>query len=563
MYSGLWHASLRQGEGQETLPDGTHYRGQFHADRRHGYGSLLSPVTGITYEGLWRAGVPLECTHGWTLVYPNGDKYAGYAGARRDGDGGNPRSTTPPALRWSGRNGFVPLGYGVMRYGNGDVYSGEWEDGKRHGQGIFVSMAEAAEFIGEWRDDRMVTRKTVVDSGAIGPFKNIGPAGADASDSDAAGTGGGDASSADGGPGEGTERTLRRKSSLTMALTKSMMESKPIYDMGSADHQDHDDGGPDDDHARRRSSASGDHLRSPASSTKQSERLLLSVLGENSPGGNFDCLSSHLTEDHDEAQDAAEKALPDYERQALLLRKIMERSLSTSLTHLSGDDDEGGGSSGDKAVGLARSGSGSLSSSLANLVQSARAEQMMTRKERWKRRRELATKRLLPLEEDSDDSDGGVNGAGVNDRRRQSDANGDGDKAAGGSSPPTLQTYPNGDSFLGQIDPETLHREGYGVYLSAATGSSYSGEFLSDLKHGYGVLIHSQYGKYAGQFVRDNKEGMGTLILNDTSSYHGGFRDGTFHGRGTLCERDGTVYVGGWKWGLREGDGMETLADGR
>ena len=126
-----------------------------------------------------------------------------------------------------------------------------------------------------------------------------------------------------------------------------------------------------------------------------------------------------------------------------------------------------------------------------------------------------------------------------------------------------LHTYANGDTYLGALDPDTLQRTGYGVYVSKCTGCTYTGQFRKNLRHGYGILIHSQFGKYAGDFVDDKKHGSGTLILSDATSYHGGFANGNFHGKGTLCERNGAVYVGEWKSGLRDGEGMETTPNGR
>ncbi|KAI2505897.1 hypothetical protein MHU86_8496 [Fragilaria crotonensis] len=126
-----------------------------------------------------------------------------------------------------------------------------------------------------------------------------------------------------------------------------------------------------------------------------------------------------------------------------------------------------------------------------------------------------------------------------------------------------LHTYANGDTYLGALDPETFQRTGYGVYVSKSTGCSYTGVFKNNKRHGFGILIHSQFGKFAGDFYEDKKHGEGTLILSDASSYHGGFSNGAFDGKGTLCERDGTVYVGEWRAGLRHGEGMETMSDGR
>ena len=100
------------------------------------------------------------------------------------------------------------------------------------------------------------------------------------------------------------------------------------------------------------------------------------------------------------------------------------------------------------------------------------------------------------------------------------------------------------------------------VYVSSATGSTYSGFFENNVKHGHGVLIHP-LGKYVGEFVNDSKEGEGTLIFNDASSYNGGFKNNRFHGRGTLCTKDNNTYIGDWYHGLKHGQGSETLPDGR
>jgi len=126
-----------------------------------------------------------------------------------------------------------------------------------------------------------------------------------------------------------------------------------------------------------------------------------------------------------------------------------------------------------------------------------------------------------------------------------------------------LHSYANRDIYLGALDPKSLQRTGYGVYVSRTTGCSYTGLFENNKRHGFGILIHSQFGKYAGEFREDKKHGEGTLILRDSSSYHGNFVNGIFEGKGTLRQRDGGVYVGEWKAGLRNGEGMETMDDGQ
>jgi len=156
-YQGQWNDNRRQGEGEETTSSGEIYQGQFNSNERHGYGMLsfprpdfknkesTTPTRNITTpdsskvvvsaEGIWRAGVPLDGTYGWTLTYENGDVYTGFA------------------------SNFVPFGYGVKRHGNRDIYSGEWKDGNREGEGVFIAANGREEFIGTWKDDKIVPTK--------------------------------------------------------------------------------------------------------------------------------------------------------------------------------------------------------------------------------------------------------------------------------------------------------------------------------------------------------------------------------------------------------------------
>jgi hypothetical protein len=195
-YKGQWLDNQKQGEGEEKLKRSEIYVGQFHANERHGYGSLTfehprslsdsdsdsdsdgdecinrngdegennrtvntelstkhvrndfistesnDSKDGVNHlpqhtfpviaEGAYRAGYPLNGTHGWTLIYGNGDCYTGYA------------------------NDYHPEGYGVMRYSNQDVYTGEWVDGKRSGEGCFISADGKEEYVGIWDHDKIV-----------------------------------------------------------------------------------------------------------------------------------------------------------------------------------------------------------------------------------------------------------------------------------------------------------------------------------------------------------------------------------------------------------------------
>ena len=45
-----------------------------------------------------------------------------------------------------------------MKYANGDVYIGEWQNNKRHGQGT-TSYPDGGVDSGEWKRDKLKKRK--------------------------------------------------------------------------------------------------------------------------------------------------------------------------------------------------------------------------------------------------------------------------------------------------------------------------------------------------------------------------------------------------------------------
>jgi len=58
-YIGSWFYGTMSGLGVIHYPDGSFYKGEFYADRRHGHGEedLLSPAGKIRYVGGWKNGM--------------------------------------------------------------------------------------------------------------------------------------------------------------------------------------------------------------------------------------------------------------------------------------------------------------------------------------------------------------------------------------------------------------------------------------------------------------------------------------------------------------------------
>ena len=92
----------------------------------------------------------------------------------------------------------------------------------------------------------------------------------------------------------------------------------------------------------------------------------------------------------------------------------------------------------------------------------------------------------------------------------------------------------------------------------------YNGEFLGDLRHGYGRLEFLENGDvYEGEFNRGEITGKGLYIWANKQQYEGDFVNGIKHGRGIYKWPDETEYEGDYNNGIREGFGKYKWKDGR
>lgn len=136
VFTGLWRNDMRY-EGEQRFLDGTLYRGSFLNDKLHGEGKLLFS-NGIIFSGSFYQGVASSVGK---LLSPNGDIYYGqHRGFVREGQGKlitfNDHEYEGG---WSNDKKNV-YGRSVDRT-TGDVYCGEYADGKRTGRGRFYHGA--------------------------------------------------------------------------------------------------------------------------------------------------------------------------------------------------------------------------------------------------------------------------------------------------------------------------------------------------------------------------------------------------------------------------------------
>lgn len=116
--------------------------------------------------------------------------------------------------------------------------------------------------------------------------------------------------------------------------------------------------------------------------------------------------------------------------------------------------------------------------------------------------------------------------------------------------------YLNGDVYLGQIDPQSLKREGLGLY-SFKNGGYYEGEFHDNEFEGMGVLYYKNQDVFNGTFKSGVRDGFGVYKYSSDLIFSGYFHNDLQEGVGILRNTaNAWEFKGNWKKGLREGVGV-------
>ena len=178
-YVGSFRRDMREGRGFLELRDGVQYEGTFRDSIIHGEGTMTFP-NADAYSGSFEGGL----MHGkGVYVFANGDRYEGtYTSGRRVGgrlvqrDGKEYTAEFKPSgelakLKSHAEDGIEVLhdsrrvsasggleeawkeGAGSILYPNGDRYTGEFHNHKRHGIGV-MQHSNGDQFEGSWKDDK-------------------------------------------------------------------------------------------------------------------------------------------------------------------------------------------------------------------------------------------------------------------------------------------------------------------------------------------------------------------------------------------------------------------------
>ena len=94
------------------------------------------------------------------------------------------------------------------------------------------------------------------------------------------------------------------------------------------------------------------------------------------------------------------------------------------------------------------------------------------------------------------------------------------------------------------------------------SGNFFEGNFLNDLKSGYGKMTWSTGSVYEGNWENGTKNGYGKITWLSGSVYEGNWKNQTQNGYGKYTWSTGSVYEGNWENGTKNGYGRMTLSDG-
>lgn len=158
VYDGTYVEGKRAGKGiyswkkTEDL-----YEGKYADNKKHGFGKMTyTDKTGNEDEG----DPPLPGSRAGVYI---GYFAAGKRGCQQediDNDTGAPSD-------------------GTFTYGSGDVYVGQWVEGKKHGTGTYTYKADGTKLVGDWNGGLIVRGKWVLPSGVFwcGQFRYNKPHG--------------------------------------------------------------------------------------------------------------------------------------------------------------------------------------------------------------------------------------------------------------------------------------------------------------------------------------------------------------------------------------------------
>ncbi|XP_054849057.1 radial spoke head 10 homolog B-like [Eublepharis macularius] len=120
-------------------------------------------------------------------------------------------------------------------------------------------------------------------------------------------------------------------------------------------------------------------------------------------------------------------------------------------------------------------------------------------------------------------------------------------------------TWPDGSVYEGEVKNGIRH--GFGMYKCGSYPVSYIGQWFEGKRHGKGTIYYNREGSswYEGDFVNNIKSGWGIRCYNSGNIYEGQWERGVRHGEGRMrWLTTNQEYTGQWVNGIQHGYGTHT-----
>jgi len=155
-YDGVFIEGYRRGKGTYVFKkNGDKYEGYYEENKKHGFGKMVyTSKTGNEEEEGGEDEKP-SMREGTYL----GNFTAGLRGTKEGGD---------PAMS-----------EGTFTYANGDIYVGQWQNGKKHGKGSYSYAKDSTKLVGDWNQGKITTGEWIFPNGTFysGKFRYNKPHG--------------------------------------------------------------------------------------------------------------------------------------------------------------------------------------------------------------------------------------------------------------------------------------------------------------------------------------------------------------------------------------------------